>query len=600
MKNFNKLLCTVVSSAMVFTSSLSPVLAAEFSDCSENNSVMNAAIDLVSERGLMNGDDTGMFRPNDRIIRAEAAAVLGRVFEPRAVPTDDSGFDDVDSTCFASGYIKLLKEHGIISGTGGNMFSPDADVTYDEFILMIERIAEDNLGDNYDYLKGVTAEDLNTPLTRGDAAIILSNAVDKILPQSSPAPVASTEPASGVNAFAMNLNQKISEDEDNKNYMFSPLSIKTALAMAANGADGETQKEILGALGIDDLNKYNESIKALIERYSGESFDYNAYNSLVQKINSGVCTDEDYSRYEEYRKQLNSAEKPQLSIANSVWVNKDYKKKFGYKPSFKSEFEKTIKDYFGGTSETVGDNNAVKRINDWTSDKTNGKIPSIIDDSDFLAALINAVYFKGKWRNEFSEYITKPAVFHNSDGTETQTDFMNNTEYYEYYSDADVQMLKMPYKGGNTAMYIALDNGKINNYDPYFSKVKKEYVKVSIPKFELKYENDMNNVLKSLGINRAFSEGNAEFFSMCDGIPQGENVYIDKVLHKTYISVDEEGTEAAAVTAVMMAGGGSAFVQPPEPKVFTADRPFTFIIRDEKSGEILFMGRHNAAVTVTT
>lgn len=597
MKNFNKLLCAVVSTT-ILCSSLSPVLAAEFPDCPENKSVMNAAIDLVSERELMNGDDTGMFRPNDRITRAEAAAVLGRIFEPRAVPTDDSGFDDVDSACFASGYVKLLKEHEIISGTGSNLFSPNADVTYAEFVLMIERIAGDNSDDNNDYLKGVTAEDLNESLTRGDAAIILSNAVDKILPQSSLAPTALTEPVSGVNAFAMNLNQKISAEEENKNYMFSPLSIKTALAMAANGADGETQKEILGALGIDDLNKYNESIKALIERYSGESFDYNAYNALDQKINSGECTDEDYSRYEEYRRQLNSAEKPQLSIANSVWINKDYKKEFGYKPSFKPEFEKTIKDYFGGTSETVGDGDAVKRINDWTSDKTNGKIPSIIDDSDFLAALINAVYFKGKWLDEFSEYLTKPAVFHNSDGTETQTDFMNNTEYYEYYSNADVQMLKMPYKGGNTAMYIALDNGKINNYDTYFSKVKKEYVKVSIPKFELKYENDMNDVLKSLGINRAFSMGNAEFFSMCDGIPQGENVYIDKVLHKTYISVDEEGTEAAAVTAVMM-DGGSAFVQPPEPKVFTADRPFTFMIRDEKSGEILFMGRHNAAATVT-
>lgn len=399
------------------------------------------------------------------------------------------------------------------------------------------------------------------------------------------APIEET-PIEGINSFAFNMNNKM---DKNENYMFSPMSIKMAMAMAANGSSGETLAEIVDTLGIDDIDEYNKLAKETIERTRAEGeFDYDAYNALIEKINSGEDTDEEYEQYIKMEKELNEYESSPLRIANSIWINRDREKELGCTPKFKPEFENIVREYYDGESKVVGNNDAVEKINDWVSEKTAGKIPSIIDNPNFLAALVNAVYFKGKWLYEFNEYSTKPDTFTNADGTEVQTDFMNlYEEYIDYYSDSKVQGVRLPYTS-DMSMYIFTDDGSIKNYEPYLDNMNRTYLNVSIPKFKIEYMKTLNNILKDMGIDKAFSEEIAEFYDICtDDI----NVYIDKVLHKTYINVDEKGTEAAAVTAITMDATITAIIETPEPIEFKADSPFTFIIRDNISGEIIFIGR---------
>ena len=385
------------------------------------------------------------------------------------------------------------------------------------------------------------------------------------------------------------MNSKM---DKSKNYMFSPLSVKTALAMAANGADGETKAEILDTLKIKDLNEFNAATKALIEKYSG-GFDYARYNELSDKLNNGDYSDAEFEEYKKLSNELRNGKSVEFNIANSIWLNKDYYA--GSDAAFSPDFEAIVKDSYYGTSETVNNDDAVERINGWTSEKTNGKIPTIIEDSGFLAELINAVYFKAPWQYEFMTENTAKSVFNNADGTRTETDFMNDRGYYDTYADENVQIVELPYKGNKTSMYISMDNGGNIDYDNYLSKLSSNYINLSIPKFKIEYDEKIGStngdcLLKQLGINTAFNQNTADFKNMIINLPLGENVFVNEVIHKTFINVDERGTEAAAVTSIGMAGSAL----PPEPIDFTIDKPFTFIIMDNQSGDILFMGRYQA------
>ena len=360
--------------------------------------------------------------------------------------------------------------------------------------------------------------------------------------------------------------------------------------MTANGADGATRSEILSALGISDLDKFNSDTKALMEKYNGD-FDMDRYTELSEKLMNGELTDAEYEEYSELMDDYNSGKSAQLNIANSIWLNGDYYPNSDVK--FSNSFESTVKDFYGGESQIVNNQNAVKTINDWVSNKTNNKITSIVDDPNFLAYLVNAVYFKAAWQNEFNEYATEKAVFNNYDGSTAETDFMNKTAYYGLYEDDSVKMISIPYKG-SASMFISIDDGGNIDYDSYFDKLETGYVNLSLPKFKIEYENNIGKsaddcMLKRLGINTAFNPSLADFGKMIENVPRGENVYIDIVKHKTYISVDEQGTEAAAVTGVGAAG--SSLIT--EIVDFTVDKPFTFMIRDDESGDILFMGRYS-------
>lgn len=466
--------------------------------------------------GIINGKSETKFAPNDTLTREEAATILSRVVDKMwgeiAVTMQLIGFADADKISdWSRNGIQLIYKLGIMQGVGmsGEMpiFSPKTTLTAEQAITTVVRLYE-------------------------------------------------KQP---VKTFADKLNSLMPE---NVNYMFSPFSIKMALMMAANGADGETQQEILDAVGVSDIEEYNANTKQMIENF-------------------------------------NSIEVLKLNVANSIWLNSDQTKN-----SFSETFSNKMQDVFGATSEIVNDATAVSKINDWVNEKTNGKIPTIIDNSEFVAMLVNAVYFKAKWHDEFR--ITEKDTFTERNGKEKSIDFMRRTDYMDYAEHNGVKMVRIPYRRFDT---VYDDNGKfletklmkdavINMYvmmsDNAFdaektivgSAFKNTYVELSMPKFKIEYQLSLSKLLKEIGIVKAFVPGVAELQDM---VPGEALLHIKDVLHKTYIDVNEKETEAAAVTAVGVGGSGSVR---PEPIEIKFNKPFTFVIRDDVSGEILFMGEY--------
>lgn len=365
-------------------------------------------------------------------------------------------------------------------------------------------------------------------------------------------------------SFADKINSQMPTD---KNYIFSPLSIKMALSLVANGAEGDTKAEILNALGIEKLDDFNAISKDIIRRYS---------QSDILKLN----------------------------IANSVWINKDKTPQ-----NFSNTFEEAATDYYNADIRTTTDKTAVSEINSWVDSKTDGKIAQIIQaPADFWAMLVNAIYFKGAWLDEFDPDFTVEDTFTNADGTKAQTDFMTKIDWLNYAEIDNVQIIELPYlnieesfspdgeyidskhyRDLDVSMFLIMSDNK----DIYFDDVLRnatfnsQYIQLSVPKFKIDCSVSLNEMLNNIGIHTAFDANSAHF----EGLFDNGNMYISDAVHKTYIDVDEKGTEAAAVTAVAMAGSAL----PPQPTPLKFDRPFTFVIRDNVTGESLFMGRYSFA-----
>lgn len=343
---------------------------------------------------------------------------------------------------------------------------------------------------------------------------------------------------------------------DDKNYMVSPFSLKMAMSLAANGADGTTKDEILTAFGIDNLDSYNTAAKELIERYEGTS-------------------------------------SVKLNVANSIWLNKDVA---GKDIKFTDEYKKLVSEYYKGTASEEDAKNIAMKINSWVENKTNNKIKNLLPEGDakFLSVLVNTIYFKGEWAEQFEEYATKEEDFTDRNGKVEKTDFMHKTERYRFYEDENMKMVRVPYKGGKTAMYLVLPTNEdkmdiataLDNMNSY-------KVRLSFPKFKTEYSLSFKKILKHIGIEKAFEKWEAEFDEvMFKGVKEGENVYVDDVLQKTFIEVDENGTEAAAATAVIMNKATSIGPGMEEIKEFKADRPFIYFIRDDVTHEVLFIGEY--------
>lgn len=343
---------------------------------------------------------------------------------------------------------------------------------------------------------------------------------------------------------------------DDKNYMVSPFSLKMAMSLAANGADGTTKDEILTAFGIDNLDSYNTAAKELIERYEGTS-------------------------------------SVKLNVANSIWLNKDVA---GKDIKFTDEYKKLVSEYYKGTASEEDAKNIAMKINSWVEKKTNNKIKNLLPEGDakFLSVLVNTIYFKGEWAEQFEEYATKEEDFTDRNGKVEKTDFMHKTERYRFYEDENMKMVRVPYKGGKTAMYLVLPTNEdkmdiataLDNMNSY-------KIRLSFPKFKTEYSLSFKEILKHIGIEKAFEKWEAEFDEvMFEGVKEGENVYVDDVLQKTFIEVDENGTEAAAATAVIMNEATSIGPSMEEIKEFKADRPFIYFIRDDVTHEVLFIGEY--------
>lgn len=365
------------------------------------------------------------------------------------------------------------------------------------------------------------------------------------------------------NAFAFEIFREIVETEENsKNIMISPLSISLALAMTYNGADGETKEAMenvlhLQGLSTDDINK--------------------SYQSLINAL-------------------LSVDPKVIMEIANSIW----------YKEGFpvEEEFLNINRTYYDAEVTGLDFTNpaSVDIINQWVSDKTHEKIDKIIEVINPLDImfLINAIYFKGTWKYEFDKNDTQESPFYDETG-----DFLKNAQMMTLEGDLNYtyndlfQAIELPYGQGNYSMIIMLPqsgvsvDSLVNNMNDNIWKTwmnglyKRTNFRIFIPKFKFKYEKELKDALCQLGMGIAFSDL-ANFSKInpdCD-------LLISSVKHKTFIEVNEEGTEAAAVTAVTV---GTTIIGPSSE--FRADHPFIFIIKEKYTEAIMFMGKIAAPET---
>jgi len=358
--------------------------------------------------------------------------------------------------------------------------------------------------------------------------------------------------------FGFKLFAEIVKQDTGKNIFVSPASVAIALAMTYNGAGRKTKQAMAGALelhgmSLEEVNRANAALRAMLE---------------------------------------NPDPKVQLNIANSLWARKGI--------IFKPVFMKKNEDFYGAEVTTLDfdDPAAPSTINSWVSEKTKGKINKIIEDisSDAILFLINAIYFKGNWTVEFAKEKTEERPFYLLDGTQENHSMMSQSGNYRYYRGKNFQAISLPY-GDNkrVSMYIFLPNEgfrlrefleslNAENWKNWMSQFQMMQGSIVLPRFKLEYELNLNNALKSLGMAVAFDKSRANFENMCPIAP-GVNVFINEVKHKTFLEVDEEGTEAAGVTSVEMriTSIGQEFSM-------IVDRPFFCAIRDNETGTILFMG----------
>ena len=345
------------------------------------------------------------------------------------------------------------------------------------------------------------------------------------------------------------VSELMSNLPDDKNYVISPLSLKMAMMMLANGAEGDTKTEITNAFDALDLDAYNAKAKEMIEK-------------------------------------MNADENGEINIANSIWFNMDY---YGNENAdFSDDFKKTITDSYKGTAETVTNKNSVEAVNDWVKEQTKGKITNLVPEAnrEYLAALVNAIYMKADWVNQFTKEATYKEAFTDIEGSSTDIDFMHQTNHFYYYENGDTKIVRLPYTNG-LSMYIAL--GDTKTFESDIKNMTYSKVNLSLPKFKIEYSTELDDILKSMGVSKAFADNNSDFDKMMQNVP--DPIKVDTVLQKAIIEVDEKGTEAAAATAIFMAAT-SALVEPEPVMEFKADKPFAYYITDNETGEVLFAGRY--------
>ncbi|QDV19676.1 Serpin (serine protease inhibitor) [Gimesia panareensis] len=388
------------------------------------------------------------------------------------------------------------------------------------------------------------------------------------------------------NRFACALFQQLSA-QNSGNLFFSPASISTALAMTLAGARGETAQEMHNAL---QLTQEGAQLHAAFQR-------------LLSETRTGGV---------------------ELDVANQLWG------KTGY--HFLAPFLETIRDCYDGGLQLVDFQEepaaAADQINEWVSRATHGKITELVSPMSFheltRLILVNAIYFKGAWEDEFEPERTRDQTFYLAGDQQTSVPMMHQTGSFGYFENETLQVLELPYRkrnyvpqfvenedgsvglmhtevpggGGDFSMCILLPRERdgLNDLEKEIDSatlqtwltMRHQEVIVSLPRFQLELEYELNTPLESLGMERAFQPSSADFYGMTDN-PEG--LYIDAVLHKTFVDINERGTEAAAVTGVVWAAGCAQ--EPEPPKVFCADHPFLFLIRDRQTGWIYFMGRFN-------
>ncbi len=356
------------------------------------------------------------------------------------------------------------------------------------------------------------------------------------------------------NDFAFDIFKSLHKKHLEGNLFISPFSISTALSMTLNGANGDT---------------YDEMIKTL--KYNGWNLDelnkaYKAYLDIVPFLDDEV----------------------KMSIANSIWYRNGFEVLQEFIDVNKNNYNSEVYGRDFSKSKTKDE------INAWVEDKTEGKIKDILDNIDGGAVmyLINAIYFKGEWMYKFDKEKTYKTKFIKETGTNVEVDMMVSDEMYvPYYKNDIFEMIDLPYGDSIFSMSILLPlhNKKVNDiiastdkssWDKYTSNLTPIKMPIQIPKFKIKFKDLLKNTLVDLGMPKAFSSSQADFTK----IRKSGGVYIDEVVHQSFVEVDEKGTEAAAATAVIIKVTSTG-------ETFIANRPFVFVIRDNITNSILFIGK---------
>jgi serpin B len=367
------------------------------------------------------------------------------------------------------------------------------------------------------------------------------------------------------NAFAVDLYARLQGQEGN--LFFSPYSISTALTMTWAGAGGDTAGEMAKALHLPgEKDQAGAAIQASAD-----------LQNRLQAVGGG---------------------KFQLNVANALWGQQGY--------PFKDAYIGLIKANFGGGLEQVDFAQAEKTrltINKWVEVQTKDKIKDLIGAGMLSPAtrlvLTNAIYFKAVWADKFDKKATKKEPFHLAPGKTVQAELMDATRQYSLGQGDGAKVLEMPYAGLEVSMVIvlpdkpdglaAVEKGlSAEKLTGWLGKLQGREVHLRLPRFKATKEFMLASELQALGVKLAFDSGKADFSGMAASAK--EPLFIGEVIHKAFVDVNEEGTEAAAATAVMMFAG-AAPREPEKPVEFIADHPFLFLIRDNRTGCILFMGR---------
>ena len=358
--------------------------------------------------------------------------------------------------------------------------------------------------------------------------------------------------AGAVPSFAFGLFQDIVSNDGSDIVFLSPLSASQALSMTANGASETTRQEMLSVLGFDcsikEVNEYNRSVMDL---FASEP--------------DGV----------------------ELNAANSIWVSDAF--------PLKGRFCRTVRKNYDAmvTNLDFSDPASPSVINRWCADNTAGRIDKMIEAIDPATQLylLNALYFKGLWTTPFDASLTREDIFH-GDSNDSQVKFMYNKAYFPYYIGPEGSMVELPYGDDRNFVMdviippdglsadefvIGLDSESLSRLS---SGLQTDEIRLMLPSFKAEYDVSLNAALQRLGMKEAFTSS-ADFSDMSK-----EPLMISEVRQKTFIEVNEEGSEAAAITSVSMMRASLG----PEPVRFTVDRPFVFLIRERTSGTVLFMG----------
>lgn len=359
------------------------------------------------------------------------------------------------------------------------------------------------------------------------------------------------------NESAFRMLRYFNANSDKDNFMVSPLSAQFALGMLANGARGNTLDEITSALNVSSLDELNELNRRLLSK-------------------------------------LPKADKKTVfRSANSVWLNRG----FNVLPTY----SRTVAEYYRAESTTLelSTEAAKNKINAWCSKNTEGMIKQVLKEpfSNKIAfALVNALYFKGEWTEPFKKSATKAKNFKNADASTSRVDMVHQKYYIPYMDTGDFRLAKLTYGNGTYAMTVilpsenvtldrALSSMDVETWETWKANRHEENCDIELPKFKISTDFDIIPYLSSLNIHDAFDMNAADFLAMSD-----ISTFVSFAKQVTEISVDEKGTEAAAVTVV---GGDLAALPPSHTIEFHVNRPFAFIIEETSTGAILFTGRVN-------